>query len=283
MSDCFAKSVVEDVSESKLCDGDSCDVQIRKLKRHSRYGNPDTLILLASAYLNGEGVEKNPEMAIKKLKRATRAHSGKAMFMLAALYKDGIGTEVNIEQSDLWLKRSVAEGYPQALYQTALKTLDLKKEDNSAELALLLKAEERENKAAAYLLSVFRETGTLLEKDTVRAAEGYKNLAFWDYKDSKNRLENLAKNADETVEGYERISSLASDIERITVTGTKISYKMALDLTIDRVTRDSIYDGRSTGSHIPGRGCTQKTNCQVQSYAKGGPMLDTGAALATGN
>ncbi|GHE80011.1 tetratricopeptide repeat protein [Thalassotalea profundi] len=254
-----------ETAEEKLCVDDSCKAQILKLKKHSRYGNPETLILLASAYLTGEGVEKNPELAFKKIKRAVRSGSGKAMFILSAYYRDGIGTDKDIEKSNLWLSRSVKENYSQALYQTALLTLDFNKADNSDELDLLLRAEAKGNKDATYLLSILRETGTLVEKDALQAAKGYKRLAFSHYKDSQDRLVNLINSTEETSKEYSKIRALDEDIETITVTGEKLSFQMALSNAIERVTYNSLYDGKSTGSHIQGRGCTKKTNCRIYS------------------
>jgi len=264
-SNTFANQKAHSNDAEKLCTGDSCAVQIQKLKRHSRYGNPEALILLATAYLNGDGVEKNPALALKKLKRATRSDSGKAMFMLAALYKDGVGTDVDQERSDMWLNRAVAQNYGPAFYQKALITLDFKKTDNSKEIELLLEAEKKHSKAAVYLLSMLRETGNLVEKDIVKAAEGYRDLAFYSYRDSADRLTNIANSMKDSTKEYERISELAGDIERITVTGQKMTFEVALDNTIERITRESMYDGRSTGSHIPGRGCTKKNNCVITS------------------
>jgi uncharacterized protein len=248
----------DDDGYQKMCEGDSCQVQMRKLKKHARYGNPEALVLLASAYLNGDGVEKDPVKAYKKLKRAAGERSGKAMFMLSAMKRDGIGTDKDMRKSNLWLEKAVAVKYPPAMYQKALQTLDFNKADNSAELALLLEAEEKDNKAATYLMSVLRETGTLVEKDEVKAAEGFRNLSFWGYKDSSARLQAIADRWAEAEvtdnEGAERIAQLADGIE------------MALDATITRITSGDmqIYDGRSTGSHIPG-GCTRKRNCSIIS------------------
>lgn len=276
----------------KMCEGDSCAVQMSKLKKHARYGNPEALVLLASAYLNGDGVEKDPTKAYKKLKRAAGEDSGKAMFMLSAMKRDGIGTNKDMRKSNLWLDKAVAVKYPPAMYQKALQTLDFDKADNSAELALLLEAERKENKAATYLMSVLRETGTLVEKDEVKAAEGFRNLSFWGYKDSSARLQAIADRwaeaevvADE--KGAERIAQLADGIETITVTGNKMSFEMALDATITRITSGDmqIYDGRSTGSHIPG-GCTRKRNCSIISdpndISMMGMMNASGAAAGQG-
>ncbi|GAA5138810.1 tetratricopeptide repeat protein [Thalassotalea piscium] len=252
-------------NDTSLCTEDSCKTQILKLKQHSRYGNPETLILLATAYLTGEGVEKNPALAYKKIKRAARSRYGKAMFILSAYYRDGIGTEKDLEKSKLWLARSAAEGYPQALYQTALLTLDFNKADNSEELELLLRAEDKRNKDAMYLLSRLRETGSLVEKNTLKAAEGYKKLTFWNYKDSRERLVNLVNTTDESAQEYTKISALDDDIETLTITGNNVSFELALSNTIDRVTRNSFYDGRSTGSRISGATCSKRTNCRTLS------------------
>jgi len=275
----------------KMCEGDSCAVQMKKLKRHARYGNPEALVLLASAYLNGDGVEKNPEKAYKKLKRAAGEDSGKAMFMLSAMKRDGLGTDKDLRKSNLWLDKAVAVKYPPAMYQKALQTLDFNKADNSSELELLLTAEEKGNKAATYLMSVLRETGTLVEKDEVKAAEGFRNLSFFNYKDSSARLQAIADRwaeAEITDEkGAERIAQLADGIETITVTGNKMSFEMALDATITRITSGDmqIYDGRSTGSHIPG-GCTRKRNCSIISdpndISMMGLMNASGAAAGQG-
>jgi len=60
------------VSKNKLCPDNSCEKQIKRLKRHGAlYKEPGALILLATAYLTGEGVEKDPKRAYKLVKRAS--------------------------------------------------------------------------------------------------------------------------------------------------------------------------------------------------------------------
>jgi len=257
-------------NEAKLCEGDSCKSVMKKLHKHARYNNPEAQVLLATAYLKGEGVEVNEKKAYKLLKKAAMADSGKAFFMLSALSRDGIGTEKDLEKSNMWLNKAVNVKFPQAMYQKALQTLDFEKADNSAELELLLAAEKKNNRAAMYLMSVLRESGTLVEQDLVKAAEGYKNLTFWDYQDSRAKLAALAErmSASEATseEDTQRVAQLADGIETITVTGKKMSFDMALDATIKRITSGnmSIYDGSSTGSRIPGA-CTKKRNCAIIS------------------
>lgn len=250
-------------TSEKLCPGNSCEDQIKRLKRHGvRYKNPHALILLSTAYLTGEGVEKNEERAYKLMKQAAASRSSKAFFILSVMLKDGVGTKVNKKRAQKYLDRSAKRGYPPAMLQKALETLDFTKPRNDEAINWLEKAAKSNHKEAAYLLAQLKETGIGVEKNLLEAANYYKRSAFWDFKDSNKRLQHIAKTVDKNNKDYLAISKLAEDVETITIFGNKKDFSLALDLKIDAITIDSIYDGNGIGPRIPG-GCQARSMCAV--------------------
>lgn len=256
----------EEVTD-KLCPDNSCEEQIKRLKRHGKlYKNPHALILLSTAYLTGEGVEKDEVRAYKLMKQAAASRSSKAFFILSVMLKDGVGTEVNKRRAQKYLDRSAKRGYPPAMFQKALETLDFSKANNDEAIKWLEKAANKSHKEAAYLLAQLKETGVAVEKDLLAAADYYKRSAFWNYKDSNKRLQHIASTVDRNDKDYLAISKLAEDVETITIYGNKMDFALALDLKIDAVTIGSIYDGNSAGPRIPG-GCLARRMCSIAYMA----------------
>lgn len=251
-------------SNVKLCPDNSCEQQIRRLKRHGAlYKDPGALILLATAYMSGEGVEKDQERAYQLIKRASRAGSAKAHFILSAMLRDGIGTKANLRRSQIFLDKAAIHDYAPAMFQKSLETLDLNASDNTEAIEWLVKAAQGRSREAIYLMAQLKETGTVVQKDLMGAAELYKQAAFWQYKDSGKRLQHIANSLSKDTEDYNSVAKLLEEVETITVYGSKPDFNTALDIKIDAIVSESDFDGRNSGSHIPGR-CEKKQNCLVK-------------------
>lgn len=261
-----AETALKQTSD-KLCIEHRCDAQIKRLKRHGiRFKNPHALILLSTAYLTGEGVEKDEVKAYKLMKQAAASRSSKAFFILSVMLKDGVGTKVNKQRSQKYLDRSAKRGYPPAMLQKALETLDFTKANNDKAIKWLEKAAKKNHKESAYLLAQLKETGIGVEKNLLEAADYYKQSAFWHFKDSNKRLQHIASTVDKNSKDYLAINQLAEEVETITIFGNKKDFSVALDLKIDAVTIGSIYDGNGIGPRIPG-GCHARRMCSVAYVA----------------
>lgn len=247
------------VSKNKLCPDNSCEKQIKRLKRHGAlYKEPGALILLATAYLTGEGVVKDPERAYKLIKRASSSGSPKAHFILSAMLRDGVGTVVNKKRSQMYLDKAARYGYAPAMFQKSLESLNFSSEDNTQAISWLEKAVDGKSREAIYLMAQLKETGTVLKKDIVGAAKLYKKIAFWQYKDSNQRLKSIFVQMPKEHDDYHTVAKLLEEVETITVQGNKLSFPIALDMKIDAIVENSHFDGRSGPF-----GCTNKNNCYI--------------------
>lgn len=257
LSSSATAAIEQTEATDKLCPNNSCEQQIKRLKRYGAlYKDPGALILLATAYMTGEGVEKDPRRAYQLIKRAARAGSTKAYFILSAMQRDGIGTEVNLKRSQLNLDRSAKYGYAPAMFQKSLETLDFSSSDNAKAIQWLEKAVAGRSREAIYLMAQLRETGTVVAKDLLGAAELYKQAAFWQYKDSGQRLQHIADSLSKETEDYSKVAKLLEEVETITIHGSKVEFHAALDMKIDAIIENSHFDGRSGPF-----GCTPRNGC----------------------
>lgn len=219
---------------SDFCKKSDCTEQFDKLKRQSYlHRNPYSSILLATAYMEGVGVEKDYKKAYKLLRRSFSAGSNKAPFMLSAMFKDGLGVEQNMEESLRYLDISVKRNFPPAQYVKALSLLTKDFNSQKQSIELLTRAADKNHKESNYILALLYESGELMPKDLKRAARYYRNAAFFDYLNSNERLQYLAKSVSKKHDDYFDIQALAKDVEVITITSTKsvievLEDKMAL-------------------------------------------------------
>lgn len=205
-----------------FCKKNDCAQQFDKLKRQSYlHRNPYSSILLATAYIEGVGVEKDYKKAYKLLRRSFSAGSNKAPFMLSAMFKDGLGVEQNMKESARYLDVAAKRNYPPAQYVKALSLLTKDTNSQKQAVALLKSAADKNHKESNYLLALLYESGQLMPKDLKRAAKYYRNAAFFQYLNSNERLQYLAKSVKEKHDDYFEIQALAKDVEVITITSTK--------------------------------------------------------------
>ena len=94
-----------DESRNALDHPTLCPVVSMPIKyRTSMMITPNEAFVLATHYLNGNGVEKNEQYAVKLLRKAASANHKTAQLLLASCYEKGIGLRQNTERAN-WLKK----------------------------------------------------------------------------------------------------------------------------------------------------------------------------------
>jgi len=80
------------------------------LENDARAGDSESAYALASLYLNGDGVTRNPAMAAGWFRRAADAGHAEAAYNLGNAYRLGLGTPKNMEQALGWYRRAADRG-----------------------------------------------------------------------------------------------------------------------------------------------------------------------------
>lgn len=247
--------------ESKPCDS-ACFERFKVIRKYAMHGNPQAMVLLATAYLTGEGQEYNPERAEIWLRRADNVGSTKATWMRAQLYKAGLGVEKDLEKYHFLLNKAVKRNYGPALFAVAADTI-LQDGFNDDAVNMLKRAKADGYKQASYLLAKMYETGQGVAQDKLKAAQIYKTLPS--YKESRKRFDIIKQQAKvSNAELFSKVEALG-DMEVIEVVGQSIDYNLQLDNVITLFkSESSIYDKHGgTGSRIPWRKCTADTGCKI--------------------
>ncbi|MCB1204423.1 MAG: Hsp70 family protein [Verrucomicrobiae bacterium] len=77
-------------------------------------GDTAAMIVTGQAFLDGTGVDRNPEEAFRWFKRAAEAGSPEGMYILSKLYLSGRGTKLNYTMANLWRERAGKAGHESA-------------------------------------------------------------------------------------------------------------------------------------------------------------------------
>ena len=146
---------------------------IRILRELAVKGDSESLETLASAYLKGIGVPRNPEAAIRLYTLAANAGDKRACFSLALLYRRGEDVPRDTDAAMKWLKKSVELGYGQA--KAVLGSLYLGgrgvEQDTEKGLAILHEAAAEGVPLAQFTLGECYADGHFVQQDLTRAAE----------------------------------------------------------------------------------------------------------------
>ena len=244
------------------CENMQCKKLYRQLKNYARNGSHVAKVMVAVAYLTGNGFEKDISKGILVLHQASAAGSGRAAWMLSHYYKTGLYVDKSDEQSAHYLGLALERKFKGALFEKAVSTLDLNgKENNSAEIEMLLLAEQQNSLPAKYLVAKLYETGTVLPLDLVAAATRYSSLAQKGYRDSEQRFHEVLQLAKEgnNKSNYDVINNLNEDIEVINVTGNKYTLTNKLSYIVNSLESSGLYY-KSATSRIRGKTCANSSS-----------------------
>lgn len=246
-------------TSNKKCKTEHCFKQFKRMRKYARYGNPEAQVIIANAYLTGDGLEQDLERGVKYFNKAMKNGSVSATYILSDLYRQGIGVEKNLERADQLLKKAVGQGYGPALYVTALSVIDFTHTDNHDAVQLLQIAASRNHKPSKYLLAQMVEYGEGAAQDTYEAAKLFSQLAFSRYKDSQQRFDALLAQTETNSTLKTQLAALQSDMEVIEITSKRLSFDTTVDNIFARIKTNNDYQGNSIG-HIKGYGCGQSSS-----------------------
>ena len=100
---------------------------VKDLQAGAARGDLASMVLLAMAYLGGEGVEKSPEEGARLLKQAADAGYAPAQRQLARLYATGEGVPLDKEAAKALTIRAAKQGHLESRFE--LQLFGLKPED----------------------------------------------------------------------------------------------------------------------------------------------------------
>ena len=78
-------------------------------------GYPLSLSNLGVLYMNGEGVQRSPEVAVNLFKQGAEKGDPNAMFFYASCLEDGVGLQKDTKAAAEWFRRSAHAGNPRAI------------------------------------------------------------------------------------------------------------------------------------------------------------------------
>ncbi len=289
-----APASVQAQASSAVCQGEECQAKIAKLKKLALNGSPQAQFILGTMYEFGEGVEVDTDIALRYYQMAIKNRNAKAMYQMSAILYDGRYGEQDLDEAQELLERAADHGLPVAMVDLAKQMLvDAPEAQADVIWELLTEAAERNNYEARYLaslLSLNKAFPHALPNDEI--IEQLDFLARRDYRDAGEYLAQLQQkqnNEGQLASAETRRPSPADtqNVERISVTGQKISLEFLLDVAIDSIDAIGIYDGNSTVSRLPGRACTKWSNppCRTSSpgILTGTAAGDAGASEDAGN
>ncbi|WP_019028406.1 tetratricopeptide repeat protein [Colwellia piezophila] len=256
-----------------ICSSEECREQLIQIRKYARWGDAKSQLVLATAYLYGDGVEQDTDVAISWLKRTAYNSSSnagkyslKAYHMMAQLYQVGIGVEPDQQLASKYLDKLAKKNYGPVLFDNAF--IEFKQGNLAQGFSLLDKASDSSYPEASYYLARLYQQGDFIEKDIIKAAIYYEKIVRNDYKDSRQRLENIVAEmennsttltANTLTERQSFINKLNAtlDIEVFTVNSYTMETKDAMSHLLVLLNKSSRNFSASTGSRIKGSQCGQ--------------------------
>jgi len=86
-------------------------IAVENYRELAEFGIPEAQVELARLYLDGKGVEKNPQEAARLFFNAASAGNPKAHYELARLYENGDGVVKSGQKADAYYIRAIELGY----------------------------------------------------------------------------------------------------------------------------------------------------------------------------
>ena len=90
------------------------DIALAYLLKGTELNNLDCIAQLGYYYLEGIGVQKNPQKAVSYLAKAANEGQMYAQYNLGICYSNGLGVEVNSELADNWIQKAANKGHSRA-------------------------------------------------------------------------------------------------------------------------------------------------------------------------
>jgi TPR repeat protein len=130
---------------------------------------------LGAMYADGEGVDKDDQMAAYWYRKAADQGDVKGIYNLALMYREGRGVEKDIQQALRWYKKAAYYGYSLAQANLGLmysEGIGVAKDDQRAAY-WYAKAADRGNTSAQYNLGVMYEEGKGVPANEKKAMQWY--------------------------------------------------------------------------------------------------------------
>jgi TPR repeat protein len=145
----------------------------------AREGNPGAATTLATMYLRGEGVSKDPGEAARWFREAAARGDSDAQVGLGYMYASGTGVPQDLEQALRWFREAAARGDANAQYDLALMYEEGRgvARDRAEALRWLRRAASRDNARAQYELGEAYLAGTGVSRDYTRALQWFRKAA----------------------------------------------------------------------------------------------------------
>lgn len=86
--------------------GENLEQAVRVLREFADGGNSDAQALLATCYVHGIGVQKDPGAALARMRGEAEKGSGVACWQMGSYYEQGVGVEPDLEQALSWYEKA---------------------------------------------------------------------------------------------------------------------------------------------------------------------------------
>jgi hypothetical protein len=163
---------------------------VKWLQHAADQGHAEAQFNLGVSYANGEGVNEDAEEAVKWFRKAAEQGESKAQCALGASYQTGTGILKNPEQAASWYRKAADQGHPNAQFELALfYALGEGVPENAAEaMKWFHTAAVQGHARAQYILGDSYANGDGLPKDEAAAVSWYRKAAEQGEADGQQKL-----------------------------------------------------------------------------------------------
>ena len=168
------------------------------LEDDARAGDTEAATALATLYLNGDGLTRNPAMAAGWFRRAAEAGHAEAAYNLGNAYRLGLGAPQDLDQALLWYERAAEGGSSLAAFTLGniYRLGDGVIRDYKQAVAWLMVAADKGYAPAEHDLGRLYHEGVAVSRDTAAAQDWYSRAAARGHAPARYDLARLLLNGD---------------------------------------------------------------------------------------
>ncbi|MBX9591200.1 MAG: hypothetical protein K2X43_18080 [Hyphomonadaceae bacterium] len=139
------------------------------LRQAAMRGDPVAQVEVASRFVAGHGVDRDPQQALQWYGRAATQGSAVAQYRLAALYERGLGAARDTERARVWYTRAAEQGNVKAMHNLAVLSVSGGRSDYAAAAKWFAQAAEFGLTDSQVNLAILHQSGFGVPKDLKQA------------------------------------------------------------------------------------------------------------------
>ncbi len=209
------------------------EIEPKSLRSAAENGDPAAQFIVATRYLEGQGVKKNLSMAAKWYESAANKGFAPAQYRLGSMYEKGRGVAKDFDMARIWYQRAIGRGNVKAMHNLGVLHAEgaFGEQDLASASQLFLQAAEYGLRDSQYNLGILNARGLGVPKNLPKAYQWFSIVARNGDKDAQAKRAQIADQLDPEMRAATDLLVNTWKPEPIDVAANSVSMNPAWDLS----------------------------------------------------